>query len=147
MCSAQRGRGTTVRGESAVSGCIARLRRASKLRGDVAPEYRRPDMVEAALKIGPDFTADVGPALAESEILAEICAGRRIDHAFEQRKAVRASRQRVMRVLAKELQRRVVRMRTHLFEDAATDHQKAGPGVTNLRKAIDDRDMIGIVDL
>src|SRR5580698_3950338 len=145
--SAQRGRETTVRGESAASGCIARLRRACKLRGDVAPKYRWTDMVEAALKIGPDFTADIGPALAESEIFAEIGAGCRIDHAFEQRKAVRASRQCVMRVLAKKLQRRIVRMRAHLLKNVAADHQKAGPGIAHPREAVDDGDMIGIVDL
>src|ERR1700723_963501 len=147
MCSAQRGRGMPVRGESAASGCIARLRRACKLRGDVTPKYRRADMVEAALKIGPDFAADVGPAFAESEILAEIGAGRGIDHAFEQRKAVRPSCQCVMRVLAKELQRPIVWMRAHLFEDVAADNQKSGPGVANPRKTVDDRDVIGIVDL
>jgi hypothetical protein len=32
-------------------------------------------MIETALKIGPDFAADVGPAFAEGKILAEIDAG------------------------------------------------------------------------
>src|ERR1700760_1031361 len=95
--SAQRGRGTTDRCERAasISGRIGVERRARELRGDFATKYRRPDMVEAALKIGPDLAADIGPALAEREILAEIGSGGGIDHAFEQRKAVRASRKRI----------------------------------------------------
>src|ERR1700690_1737519 len=52
-----------------------------------------------------------------------------------------------MRVLAKELQRRIVRMRAHLLKDVTADHQEAGPGVAHPRKAVDDSDMIGIVDL
>ena len=67
----------------------------------------RADMVEPAFEVGPDFAADIGPAFAEREILAEIGAGRVINHAFEQRKPVGTSRQPVERMLAKELQRSV----------------------------------------
>src|SRR5262245_49231374 len=49
----------------ALSGCVRRAGRRSKLRGDFAMEDRRSDMVEAALEIGPDLAADIGPALAE----------------------------------------------------------------------------------
>ena len=110
-------------------------------------EHRRADMIEAALEIGPDLAADIGPAFAEGKILAEIGSGLRIDHAFEQRKPVRASRQRIERMLAKELQRRIGGMRAHLLEHVAADHQESGPGVAHAGKAVDDGDMIGIVDL
>ena len=49
-------------------------RRSGELRGDVAAKYRRADMIEPAVEIGPDLAADVGPALAEREILAQIGA-------------------------------------------------------------------------
>jgi hypothetical protein len=40
-------------------------------------------MIEPALKIGPDFAADIGPAPAERKILAEVSSGLAIDQAFE----------------------------------------------------------------
>src|ERR1700761_4758865 len=121
MRSAQPGRATPARCESAasVSGRIGHQRRACKLRGDIPPKDRRSDMIETALKIRPDLSTDVGPALAESKILTEIGAGRGIDHALEQRKAVRTSRKRVMRVLAEKLQGRIVRMRAHFLKHLA----------------------------
>src|ERR1700704_1889763 len=70
--------------------CSCRYGRG-KLRRDIAVEDGRADMVEAALKISPDFAADIGPALAEGEILAEIGPGLRIDHAVEQCKPVGTS--------------------------------------------------------
>src|SRR4029079_14839979 len=78
-------------------------RRGCELPGDVAVEHRRPDVMRRALDLGPDLAADVGPALAEGEVLGEIRPRRRIDHAFEQREAVLARRQRVVRMLAEEL--------------------------------------------
>src|ERR1700760_1135232 len=71
MRSAQGGRGTPARCESAVSasGRIGLERRACELRGDIAPENRGADMIERTLKIGPDLAADIGPALAEREVL------------------------------------------------------------------------------
>jgi len=67
-------------------------------------EDGRTDMVEAAPEISPDFAADIGPALAEGEILAEISPGLRIDHALEQCKPVGTSSERIEGVLAEELQ-------------------------------------------
>src|SRR6202140_3363499 len=99
-------------------------------------------MIETALEGGPDFTADIGPALAESEILAEIGSALRIDHAFEQRKPVGTPRQSIERMLAKELQRCVGRMRAHLLEHVTTDHQESRAGVAHARKAVDDGDRV-----
>ena len=102
-------------------------------------------MIEAALKISPDFAAHVSPALAEGEVLAEIGSVGGVDHAFEQRKPVVTSGQRVMRMLAMELQRCV--MRAHRFQHVTADHQEAGAGITDPGKTVDDPDMIGIVEL
>src|SRR5882724_6761181 len=77
-------------------------------------EDRWPDMIEAALKISPDFTADIGPAFAEGETFAEIRPGLRIDHALEQGKSIGTSLEGIDGMLAKELQRHVSR-RTHLL--------------------------------
>ncbi len=67
-------------------------------------EDGRPDMIEAALKISPDFAADIGPAFAEGKILAQISPALRIDHAFEQCKPVGTSSQRIEGMFAEELQ-------------------------------------------
>src|ERR1700749_4775327 len=104
-------------------------------------------MVEAALEIEPDFAADISPAFAEREILAEIGFGVRIDHAFEQCETVGTSRERIERMLAKELQRSVGGMRAHLLEDMAPDHQESGAGIAHARETVHHRDMIRIVDL
>src|SRR5579864_2040057 len=56
-----------------------RERGRCELRRDLAAVDGRTDMVEPALQVGPYFTADIGPALAEGKILAEIGAARRID--------------------------------------------------------------------
>src|SRR4029450_7525089 len=63
-------------------GCICRSCRRGKLRREIAVEDRRAAMAEAALKVGPDFAADIGPAFAEGKILAQISPAVRIDHAF-----------------------------------------------------------------
>lgn len=60
-------------------------------------------MVETALDISPDFAADIGPALAEREVLAEISPGALVDHAIEQCEPVGTSRELVYRVFAEEL--------------------------------------------
>src|ERR1700684_2995999 len=98
-----------------ISRRIGGKRGCRKLRRDIAVIDRRPDMIEAALEVGPDFAADIGPAFAERKILAEIGSGRRIDHTFEQRKSIGTAGQRVERMLAKELQRCVGRIRAHLL--------------------------------
>src|SRR3984893_17510819 len=121
--------------------------RRGKLRGDVAVKDRWPDMIEAALEISPDFSADIGPALAERKILAEIGPTLRIDHALEQGKTVRASCERVEGMFAEELQGCVGWMLAHSFEHVAPDHQEAGAGVTDAGKAVDSDHVIGIVDL
>ena len=61
-------------------------------------------MIETALDISPDFAADIGPALAERKVLAEISPGSVVDHAIEQCEPVRTSRERVYGVLAEKLQ-------------------------------------------
>src|SRR6185312_5088536 len=96
-----------------------------------------PDMIETAVEIRPDLAADISPTSAEGEILAEIHAGRRIDHALKQRKAVRAAGQGVMRMLALEFERRVVGVRAHSFEHVPPDHQEAGAGVAHPGEPID----------
>src|ERR1700691_1940420 len=138
---------TPMRSAHSISRRIGGKRRCGKLRRDIAVIDRRADMIEAALEIGPDFAADIGPAFAERKILAEIGSGRRIDHTFEQRKSIETAGQRVERMLAKELQRCVSRMRAHLLEHVTPDHQESGAGVTHARKAIHHGDMIRIVDL
>src|SRR5450631_4847234 len=105
--------------------CSDRCRRG-KLRRDIAVKDRLADMIEAALKISPDFAADIGPAFAEGEILAEIGPGLRIDHALEQRKPVGTSGERIEGMFAEELQRRIGRMSAHPFKDVTPDHQEAG---------------------
>src|SRR6476660_7605404 len=62
-----------------------------KLRGDVAVKDRRADMIEAALKVGPDLAPHIGPALAEGKILAQVGSGLLVDHALEQTEPVRTS--------------------------------------------------------
>src|SRR5580692_10851861 len=112
MAAAERDRCRTIGASASSSRAMAlnigissrRFYRREKLRRDIAMEHRGADMVEAALKISPDLAADIGPTLAEGEIFAEIRSGGRIDHALEQCKPVEASRQRIERVLAKELQ-------------------------------------------
>ena len=84
-------------------------------------EHRRPDVIERALDVGPDIAANIGPALAEGEVLGKISAGRRIDHAFEQREAVLARDQRVVRMLAEELQASIVRVPAHRLQRVAPD--------------------------
>ena len=96
-----------------ISGGVGRAGRYRKLRRDIAAKHRRPDVIEAAFEISPDFAADIGPALAEGEILAEIGPALRIDHALEQREPVRAARQRIGGMLAEELQRCVSGMLAH----------------------------------
>src|SRR5438128_478796 len=66
------------------SGGACRGRRRRELGGHVAVKDGGSDMIEPAVEIGPDLAADIGPAFAEREILAQIGAGGRIDHAFEQ---------------------------------------------------------------
>src|SRR6266849_5006248 len=121
--------------------------RRGKLRRDIAMKDGRADMIEAALQIGPDFAADIGPSPAEGKILAEISSGLRIDHALEQCEPVGTSRQRVEGMFAEELQRGVGRMLAHPFEDVTPDHQETGAGKAHARKSIDGDDMIRIVDL
>src|ERR1700761_6906961 len=93
--------------EPCISRSIGGAHGRGELRRDVALKHRRPDMIEPAFEIGPDFSAQIGPALAEREILTEIGPGLGIDHAFEQRKAIGTSGQRIERMLAKELQGRI----------------------------------------
>src|SRR4051794_16404413 len=104
-------------------------------------------MIEAALKISPDFAADIGPAFAEGEILAQIRPGLRVDHAFEQCKPIGTSCERVQGMFAEEPQWCVVRMLAHRFEDVTPDHQETGAGKAHARESIDGDDMIRIVDL
>src|SRR4030081_1157310 len=75
-------------------GIRSRHCRRGKLRRDVAVKDRRADMIEAALKVGPDFAPHIGPAFAEGKILAQIGSGFFVDHALEQAKPVRTSGQR-----------------------------------------------------
>src|ERR1700731_2159807 len=89
--------------------------RRGKLRRDIAVKYRRADMIEAALKISPDFAADIGPAFAEGKILAEVSPGLGVDHALKQCKSVRTSCERIEGMFAEELQRCVGRMLGHAF--------------------------------
>src|SRR5450631_1925592 len=105
--SAQSGRADSIGWPEpdSISRRIDGKRGRGKLRRNIAVIDRRADMIEAALQVGPDFAADIGPAFAEREILAEIGSGRRIDHAFEQCKSIGTSGQCVERMLAKELQR------------------------------------------
>src|ERR1700738_559015 len=119
----------------------------SKLRRDIAMKDRRSDMIEATLEVSPDLAADIGPAFAKGKILAEISPGLRVDHALEQCKPVRASRQFIDGMFTEELQWRVGRMLAHPFEDVAPDHQETGSGIAHARKSIDDDDTIRIVDL
>src|SRR5262249_2757814 len=88
-----------------------------------------------------------GPALAESEILAEIGAVGRIDHALEQRETILASGELIERMLALELQRRIGGMRTHPLQHMTADHQETGAGIADPGKAVDDPDMIRVVEL
>src|SRR5207237_9286178 len=108
---------------------------------------RRSDVIETAFEIGPDLAADIGPASAEREILAEISSVSRVDHALEQGEPGWTSGDRVVRMLAEELQRSVVRVRAHPFQHMAADHQKAGSGVAHPGKSPDHRHAIGVVDL
>src|ERR1700742_740457 len=128
-----------------ISGRIGCGRRRPKLRRHIAVEYRRADMIETTLEITPDLAADIRPALAEREVLAEIGAGRRIDHAFKQREAVAAAGEIVMRMFAEELQRWIGR--AHLLENVTPNHQESGSGVAYARKAVHDGNMIGIFQL
>src|SRR6185312_8110234 len=122
----------------------ARLR--CELRGDVAVEDGGADMIEPALGIGPDLAADLGPALAEAEVLAEIDAGLRLDQALEQREAMRVVGERILdRMLAPKLQRLVVG--AHLFDRGAADHQEPGTGVAHPDEAAAHDDVLRIVDL
>ena len=107
-----------------------------QLRRDIAVEDGRADMIEAALKISPDFAADIGPAFAEGKILAQISPALRVDHAFEQREPVGTSSQRIEGMFADELQRCVGRMLAHRFEDVTPDHQETGAGKAHARKSI-----------
>src|SRR6266851_5335040 len=75
-----------------------------KLRREIAMKHGRTDVIEATFKVSPDFAADIGPAFAERKILAEIGPGVRIDHAFEQRKAVGASGKGIGGMFAEKLQ-------------------------------------------
>src|SRR3984893_7471727 len=86
-----------------ISRCIRRTWSRPELGGDGAVKHRRPDVIETAFEIGPDFTADIGPAFAEREIFAEIGSTLPIDQALEQREPVRASGQGVNRMRAEEL--------------------------------------------
>src|SRR5271169_6369097 len=103
--------------------------------------------MEPAAEISPYLATDIGPTLAESEILAQIGTCLPIDHTFEQGKTVWASSKGVARVLAEELQRSVVRMFAHSFENVTPDHQEAGARVANAGESVDDRDIVGIVNL
>src|SRR6201996_2727979 len=78
-----------------VSRGIGGAHRRGELRRDVTLEHRRPDVIELAFEVGPDLTAEIGPALAERKVLAEIGAGLGIDHAFEQRETIGTSGQRI----------------------------------------------------
>src|SRR6202012_2176353 len=100
-------------------------------------------MIESALEISPDLTANIGPALAEGKVLAEIGAISGIDHAFEQRKPVAAAGESVMRMFAEELQRRIGC--AHLLENVTPDHQESSSGIADAREAVDARDVIGIL--
>src|SRR5437899_3153405 len=104
-------------------------------------------MIEAALKISPDFAADIGPAFAEGKILAQISPALSVDQAFEQREPVGTSSQRIEGMFAEELQRCVGRMLADRFEDVTPDHQETGAGKAHARKSIDGDDVIWIVDL
>src|SRR5947209_1767974 len=73
---------------AAISGRVSCGWSGRELRSNIAVEDGGTDMVEAAVEIGPDLAAKIGPALAECKILAEIGAGHGIDHALEQREAV-----------------------------------------------------------
>src|SRR5579864_4515666 len=84
--SAQPDRATPTDASVCISRRIGRQRWNGELRRDIAAEYRRADMIEAALDIGPDLAADIGPASTKRKILAEIGSARWIDHAFEQGK-------------------------------------------------------------
>ena len=55
---------------------------AGELRRQIAAKRHRPNVVKLAVEIGPDLAAHVGPALAESKILAQVSAVLG-DHAFE----------------------------------------------------------------
>ena len=90
--------------------------RGRKLRRDVTVEYRRPDMIEPAFEIGPDLTANVGPALAEREVFAEIGAVLG-NHAFEQRIAIVARDRGIDRMVSFVLKLWMVR--THLLQGSA----------------------------
>ena len=83
------------------------------MRRQVAAKRHRPDMVELAVEVGPDFAAHVGPALAKSEILAQVSAVLG-DHAFEQGKALVARGRGVDRMVALVLQKRI--LRAHSFQ-------------------------------
>src|SRR5437870_6496696 len=104
-----------------ISRGIRRGWRHRKLRRDIAVKHRRSDVIETAFEIGPDLAADIGPASAEREILAEIGSAFRVDHALEQCEAIGISGERVVRMLAEELQRGVVRVRAHSFQHMAAD--------------------------
>src|SRR6266481_3824305 len=144
--SAQSGSAIPIR--SWKSGGIRRsCSRHGKLRRDIAMKDGRADMIEAALQIGPNFAADIGPAFAEGKILAEISPGLRIDHTLEQCEPVGTSRQRIEGMFTKELQRGVGWMPAHPFEDVTPDHQETGAGKAHARKSIDGDDVIRIVDL
>src|SRR5580658_3157270 len=100
-----------------------------ELRRQIAAERHRADVVELAVEIGPDFAAHVGPALAESEILAEIGAVF-VDQTFEQREAVVACVDGIERMVSLITQLRV--SGAHAFQRLAPDHEKASPGVADL---------------
>src|SRR6266851_4799993 len=117
------------------SGGIRRSCRGCELRRDIAVKDGRADVIEAALQIGPDLAADIGPAFAEGKVLAEVSPGLRIDHAFEQCKPVGASRERIERMFAEELQCRIGRMSAHPFEDVTPDHQETGAGKAHTGKS------------
>ena len=115
--SAQSGRATPTDASAAASHAASVVSAGAANCDETSPwKTDRADMIEAALDIGPDFTADIAPAFAERKILAEISAGCRIDHAFEQCKAVGTSCQRIVRMLAEELQR-CVGGATHIFSN------------------------------
>src|SRR3954449_1224335 len=111
-------------------------RACGKLQRNVAVEHGRTDMIETALDIGPDFAADIGPALAEREILAEIRPRALVDHAIEQCEPVGTSRERVYGMFAEELQRGVSGMFAHLFQRLTPDHQESSTGVAYAREAV-----------
>src|ERR1700740_2201896 len=96
------------------------LRRRSRTRGElrrqVAVKRQRSDMGQPAVEIGPDLAADVGPALAERKILAQIGAVLG-NHAFEQGEAFGACGGTVERMVALLLQLRIAR--AHLVDRPA----------------------------